>query len=349
MTLLLARRILELFYDKNDDGMFVPGDGDCVMNENSGWGNIRVSPLLTVWRRLHVEYDSMGAVKDNTVVAEVQEIVVLEDEEEIVVKLHPGEHLPLEEDRFAGGYLLDNSGARFEILGNTDRQVRLKKSGDSVPQVGTVRLRDDDVLTDGQDVPDLTPTARDGLKEAMAEACVEVLFDIGGHQGNVKFKGNLDLSTEKKSEEEQQFLLDHWNSKDKNRENYWVIYILVGFQGTRREDCDPNTEPCTLGRYFAPGGGAYVFYETTRDLAQKYNLCAEKVERLSLVHEVGHLVTRSESDDITIWDVKTKDPDHPGYRVINEDFYALDFRYTPECLRLIRTATKPWGPEVGNP
>lgn len=103
----------ELFYDKNDDGMFVPGDGDCVMNENSGWGDIRVSPLLTVWRRLHVEYDSMGAVKDNTVVAEVQEILVLEDEEEIIVKLHPGEHLPLEEGRFAGGYLLDNSGARF--------------------------------------------------------------------------------------------------------------------------------------------------------------------------------------------------------------------------------------------
>lgn len=198
----------------------------------------------------------------------------------------------------------------------------------------------------------MTPTARDGLKEAMAEACVEVLFDVGGHQGNVEFKANLDLSTPDEQQalkREQQFLLDNWNSKDKNRENYWVIYILVGFQGTRREDFDPNTEPWTLGRCFAPGGGAYVFYETTRDLAHKYNLCAEKVERLSLVHEVGHLVARSDNEDITIWDVETKDPDRPGYRVINQAFYALDFRYTPEYLRLIRTATKPWGPEVGNP
>jgi hypothetical protein len=50
-----------LYVDENDDGEYNNGDEPVVDEGNPAHAAIFSTPLLTVWRRLHVEVDSMGA------------------------------------------------------------------------------------------------------------------------------------------------------------------------------------------------------------------------------------------------------------------------------------------------
>lgn len=56
-----------LFFDKNHDNQNNPDDGDVVLTESNIAYGVRTTPRLTVWRKLHVEVDSMGAPPQGTV------------------------------------------------------------------------------------------------------------------------------------------------------------------------------------------------------------------------------------------------------------------------------------------
>jgi len=67
---LAADSASRLFYDHNNDGWYDTTDWDeCVLDEFSfpfGGHGIAVTPLLTLWRKLHVEVDSMGEEPEGT-------------------------------------------------------------------------------------------------------------------------------------------------------------------------------------------------------------------------------------------------------------------------------------------
>ncbi len=52
----------QLWFDRNDNGYYEPGNAESILNEQTGgMAAFRVTPKLTLWRKLHIERDSMGA------------------------------------------------------------------------------------------------------------------------------------------------------------------------------------------------------------------------------------------------------------------------------------------------
>jgi len=127
-----------------------------------------------------------------------------------------------------------------------------------------------------------------------------------------------------------------WDTEEHNATNYWVAYLLGSFQGTRKEDCDPNEEGdpgagVELGRTGSQQGAdgpvvvgeSSIYLETIWDLAHYdggYTAHAKELD--TVVHEVGHAVAQSMVEPPTAW------PGRPA-------------RYTEEYVDLIRDTPRP--------
>ena len=318
----------ELYYDLDEDDVRA-GDQEITLEEETeAIPGLRVSPLLTVWRTLHVEVDSMGPVQGNIVVTRVKNVFAVPGEpEQVWVELETP--LPAgEENRFVPGTLLDlDSDASYEILSNTLSDVRIRLGSNAQPEQGAeIALRDDDLLHDGDDVPNLAYSSLLALSRAMDEACVEVIFDVGSWEGNVPFVANIDPNAPGTLAN----MHAHWQSKGLNANNFWVAYLVNAFQHSRDLDFDPNSGGFTRGGAFL-AGGAYIYHETIVDEAHVKGWDWTRTEANVVLHEVGHLVAGYDdpAEQITEWNVFGGAP-------------MAEPRYTTELLRMIRRAAKPW-------
>ncbi len=302
----------EVFYDNDGNGIFNPEayggyeGGDLTLSETMSVRNLVATRRLTVWRYLHVEVDSMGNVTGNTLNTAV---VQRRDNEDGTSKVELTTTVPTQ---FVSGTLTDSVGNAFEILavlGNFLIQTK-NLSGNTIPFFGAASIRDDDHLLDGQDVP-MPDTSQ--LGNAMAEAFVEVLYDVGDSNDNVPFVLNV---TDPVS------AMD-WDSKSDNSVGYWVAYVLGAFQGPAGVDNDPDTEPVVgVGATPVDYGGSLIYIEAIVDIARQCGWNATLTEQDTVVHEVGHAVADSRAEPVT------RRPSEPG-------------RYTEEYLKEIRESTKP--------
>ncbi|MCI0378569.1 MAG: Ig-like domain-containing protein [Gemmataceae bacterium] len=257
----------------------------------------RVSEVLTVWRRLHVEVDSMGLVEGNEVTGVIIDVDSHPDlPNASIVTVSSGSVFtePADLNRFVGGVLYDFFGAGFRVIasdlsdpeGNFVLYVRNNPDTGAVPSLGNFGLIDDDFLKDGDDVP-MPDTST--LNQALNEAYVQVFFDVGGTNDNVPFMANA---------EEADLELD-WNSRSLNANDYWVTYLLGAFQGSTQVDTDPNTEVALLGQSGDLTGGSWTYAETIRDAAVTMNVNQDLLARETVVHEIGHAVTHESSHPVT--------------------------------------------------
>ncbi len=177
---------------------------------------------------------------------------------------------------------------------------------------------DDDYLRDGQDVP-MPDTSQ--LGDAMTEAYVRVLFDVGDNNGDVAFKLNVENAAERRAARD-------WDSAPQNSAPFWVAYVLGAFQGESGTDNDPDAEdPAITGRTCNPDGGSLIYLEVIKDCSREpppFDATAK--EQDTVVHEVGHAVGRSVVEPVTRWTE------------------GIPSRYREEYLKSIRSAEKPWGP-----
>jgi len=310
-----------LFYDDDGDGFFEWNDGEVALDEGTFEHGIRVTQRLTLWRRLHVEVDSMGNVAYNT---DVRRNLLVQDNGDGTSTVYVSGQWDSEKlNRFDGGELEDSTGNVFEIISNgmtgDAAWVKVYNHQDGTTPSGQshwVSLVDDDHLreSEGDNVP--MPDCTE-LEEAMAEAFVEVLYDVGDSNDNVTFTPNTDTSVNNTSTYD-------WDSKDDNSPAYWVTYVLGAFQGKPNEDNDPVTESWLVGVSF-PQGVSLIFLETAVDVAREEQWPADDFERDIVVHEVGHAVAKSGEHPVTQW------PNVPS-------------RYVEEYLKEIRSTDKPKSP-----
>jgi hypothetical protein len=277
------------------------------------------SPMLTVWRKLHVELDSMGPGTDPTTLTNRN----LDDTGN--ESAHTGHtwaeinswDAQEQNGRLEGGQLTVAGGGVYEIVDNVD-----DIGDDSVYVNGNILVDEDKPATaTDDDVPFVPRKADISLMNAKYEpAYIEIQEHPVESQLNLPFVANLGNTDDVVVPATQ----PGRSATFLTSSDFWVVQIVVCYQGIKEQDHDPDdiyhmwtgtdfkrarihsTEQGTLYAQTVPdNSGLYdnvstVFLETIRDRAawsvfffqfpgETALLNLADVERITVVHEVGHV------------------------------------------------------------
>jgi hypothetical protein len=296
-----------------------------VIDHLAGHRGMQATPELEVWRTLHVEVDSLGLVAGNTVTGEITQ-VGQPDWGNMTVTVTTDQFLNDSPDRFVPGQLTSNN-RDFNVVANTVGDnftvtVRFYTGPGGLPAEGPFILLDDDTLVDGMDVP-MPDTSE--LKNAMAEAYVDVLYDVGDANDATVFQANLVSDTHYLAARD-------WDSQAGNYDEFWVTYLLGGYQGPLAYDNDPDAENPLYG-WISSWGGSVVFLETLTDVSREIGVDAGVFERDRVVADVGRTLARVWGNDNDAFQSQTPVTGWPSQPA----------RYTGEYLWRIRNSPRPLG------
>lgn len=288
-----AANAFDGFVAKQNDGALariVRADGSAVAASST----LQVSELLTVWRKLHIEVDSMGVVTGNDVAADVTDVsnAIFGRSRTLTTNFILNDSV----NRFKGG-TFHQGGFIWPVPSNTagaNFKVTIDRAAADTPEavLGPFpRLADDDMTGE---VPD-PPTGQ--IAVAFMPAYVEPEFDGGGALANnnssVTFVANIEASNTDASQLTAVINANRQSPAITNE--YWSIYVLGAFQGGRADDFDPNDTAVEsqLGgvnpRTATRGLGAIVYLETCRD-------CSFNSSWVT-AHEIGHYFSPGHETD----------------------------------------------------
>lgn len=265
--------------------------------------NAKRTEMLTVWRKLHIEVDSMGPVTGNSVTGTFPASQTVAGQ---VATLQVNVTPSLEIDRFQNGRL-EIEGRSYDIFENSANTISItigRPFGITAGQSFTI-YDDDDFNSNnifnrplnGDEQEDISMLSRDLLEDsdsptlnAFAPAYIVPKYDIGNNNDSTPFQ--LNVATDD-VQGVQALFTDFNASNTEASEDFWTIYLLSGYQYVEIEDADPETEAQTVGVMDDPtltgsGTGAVVFLETNGakecfGSAVFCNISATKI------HEIGHL------------------------------------------------------------
>jgi hypothetical protein len=298
------------------NGLRLRASNGSVIEDSAGLAlpnaRAKLTPMLTVWRRLHVEVDRMANVAGNTVEGVVAGVT---NSAAGTSTLDLGLNLPAPgatgtdglRNRFEGGTLSITAGGittAYPVVSNTANA----SGNDKVTVRGTVsaaavgqryKLVDDDHahgFGDGAVVP-LPDTGR--LAACFAPAYILPVFDLSNPQPVVPFV--LNAAGSAAGDLLPLYRFD--NIRTENFQTYWTVYVLGAMQGPVGEDGDPDDvnldgrpdEPggYSLGTVDAVGGGGAIIYlEGVNELAGGKRVLTNvrgTGEQDVVAHMVGHL------------------------------------------------------------
>lgn len=284
------------------------------------------TPMITTWRSLHIERDSLGVVSGNVTTRTVTSIRTnTNGTSDLTIS---GGHL--EDRRFEGGrvaYVVLPTPLSFNIKTNTTNTITVK--GTTVPSsiIGrTVTIyddddadRDDETLTgdNGQDVPmpdnGLLQESDEGPDNMFAIAFIKPKYDLGAgsYDNDLPFFLNTPKAVATRdypTDEEAMSMMEFDNVSLRKDKEFWTIYLFGAYQGAVNQDSDPKYDADSNGLesyigYANPKVGALCLIEEMSDEANhgvwdptdpgfdpRYD------ERYVPLHEVGHLLRLSHDD-----------------------------------------------------
>jgi hypothetical protein len=259
-----------------------------------------VSNLLTVWRKMHTEVDSMGLVINNEISGSVTSVGNQTNrriDTNVTKTLLNNDSA----ERFENGRLTIGSDIYEVVSSNYDSSDMLyliiKRNEDSggvelsVPAAGnTFTLVDDDHLPNGQDVP--TPNMSH-VATAFQPAYILPVYNGGSNPSNdqstVSFAGNVaELSADVTDQ------IGQGRNSPVSQDDFWIIYVQGAFQYAFRNDNDSNSEPegmgitASLDNTVSVNEGSLIFLETIHDYDNS-NPSRVQPEEWIVAHEIGHL------------------------------------------------------------
>lgn len=291
-----------------------------LLPEHKSWQ----SEVLTVWRWLHLEVDSMAAppnrpqacpggwvVNMNTVCGRITNVAPSPQANQSLVTTDQ----TLEDDnQYENGSLrLGPPPARqFKSLGNTagpNATVTVQNDATGAPPNNQpFDLHDDDNDAILPNLPDLgwMQNNDNAAQNLFAWAYIRPINDGGGgnfNQQDLTFRANV-LDGQEVAQANQ-------GRNSTNTNDFWVSYVQAVFQGWIDADNDPNDEGALLGLcrgcLTSTQNGALIYLETIRDDTQISGINQLDIERGVVVHEIGHQfkarhpTTGEPDDDIMGW------------------------------------------------
>lgn len=261
----------------------------------------QITPMVTVWRRVHIEMDSMGLVAANQATGRTSTVTpyALANQTDINAST------TLEVDRFQGGRIILGSVGTFPVVSNTANRITVQGIINSVPHNTNYTLYDDDdfngnngttLIGDiGENVtsPDtsLIQNSDNPSENVFAPAYVRPIYDVGDNNSSVAFKLNSNTTSAAN-------IIATYDFDAKASEanvNFWTVYLLGAYQAWTTEDADPAAEGAVLGIVDNLNGqGANVFNEVLR--AQEITITTVVNNAATTAHEIGHLFNGAHSD-----------------------------------------------------
>lgn len=293
----------------------------------------RATQMLTVWRRVHIEVDSMGLVSGNQVTGRTSSVTPNPSANTTVVAA--GNTANLELNRFQNGRMVLTNVGSYAIVSNTATSVTVQGIINSVPHNTNYTLYDDDDFNNnngttligdiGENVsaPD-TSLIQDSDSPALnvfAAAYVRPTYDIGDNNDLVSFKLNMDTTSATTIIANYDFDAIATQADA----NFWTVYLLGAYQGRTTEDHDPVTDSAIVGIVDNLNGqGANVFNEVIRPPESTNTGVVNNAA--TTAHEIGHLFNGQHSD---------------GNGLMAQSINRTSITFDPTTLNTIRSITHP--------
>jgi hypothetical protein len=315
------------------------------------------SAMLTTWRRLHIERDSMGMVRNNIEQRTIMELRT--DSENIWIKVNGG---PLEIGRFKGGWvkIFDPTGP---IEDSTRRDINAENNQTEIPvptfggsetvnsyglSVGQqIQFGDDDDIhfswidNDNKKIDVPMPNIQwmedsdDHGINLYAAAYIRPTYDLQGNQDDLPFFLNATHSgalSAYPTLEEFVSMTKFDNVIHRRDENFWTVYLLGAFQPPKPSDNDPDGEAYSGGLVYDgisyDGYGSAVYMETSIDLLlEGFNALSAYYDlRNVAVHETAHLLGAEH---------------HEGGLMLHSEGPVPSMKFSEKSLRTMRGITRP--------
>ncbi|MDD5676703.1 MAG: hypothetical protein PHW60_01770 [Kiritimatiellae bacterium] len=264
---------------------------------------IEQSDMLTVWRRLWLEFDSMGTWPSSGDEKNFDEglidSVLTNTPQQGQSTLNLNNKLTDEADRYEGGFIVIDGNITNTVLNNTDNLVY----DDDVVVAGivstsvvgkTYTIYDDDAVQIGSRAPRMMPYTLSGgtlINTAFADAYIKPESVPAEYIDNdVPFNRNLEGVIEWPS-----VVGSHKDLSD--AEDFWLVYLLAAYQSEVATDYDPDTGNPQIIKGEAQDAfnrGA-IYVEPIREL-ENVPVYPRQEEEHSVVHEIGHEGGGSHSD-----------------------------------------------------
>ncbi len=304
--------MLEALKARQNDtqGRVTPGGGEA---DGQGYA---VTPLLTVWRKLRYEVDSMGAPVGTFVSGQIT--AVQDDGETAIVTTD--QYLIDDVDRFVPGELRQGE-AKFAVVASgryANFAVRVNKNGTASPHMGAFELYDDDVVP--TDVPDPDAGA---LADLFAPAYITTeglgaAYNDTNVQFLLNFKQGLGMG----------YGYPPPYISVQSSPAFWATHCLGGFQSVTSliVECDHDPDvgaPCN-------GQSDRLTASVNSEVLREYG--ANDVQRQHVLgHEVGHVFGLDDEYD-------APEP-YPGYNGIM--YRGTSGVFVNANLRVIRQCSYP--------
>ncbi|HEY9403355.1 MAG TPA: hypothetical protein VIQ24_11880 [Pyrinomonadaceae bacterium] len=261
----------------------------------------KASAMLTVWRRVHIEHDSMGNVAGNNVTGLVLSAVPNPalGRSDLVV------NQALENGRFENGVISITGAGNFTVVTNTGGLVTVQGLVPVVPPTGTAfTIVDDDDFNsddgtnrDGDSGENVTPAITTLLQDSdtpaqnvFALAYVRPIYDIGDNNDFVSFVLNSPTAAAGL-----RATYDFDTVGTAADAGFWTVYLLSAYQSEAAADADPSTEGAILGQVDDINGqGANVYNEVLRP--GELTITAAVNNAATTAHEIGHLFNGMHTD-----------------------------------------------------
>lgn len=268
--------------DKNGDGIVIEIVDKNNEKEILGW----VSPVLTVWRRLHVEVDSMGTPPSQ---AERSGTSTALDSTELTDATKSWKANQLV------GFMLNpntNQTQSFRIVRNTSDTIKVVSYADmkSIANVGdSYRIEFD---ADDEKIKDVNNPNTGGLAKTFDDAYVAVVrvtnWDNAATPWSYYFNVNRSMAVDYVKA----------NRGIPSEANYWGVYVIGVYEyWDPKYDNDPDNELAltgvTIGEGPTPRSPEYslIFMETIRDVVKQRGWNASQsqhVVQVIVTHELAH-------------------------------------------------------------
>lgn len=293
---------------ENGTGLRDSGGNEISMSS----ARARRTQMLSVWRRLHIEVDSMGPADGNFVLGRTAVSpfpIKIKPNQTRELTLNPSPADPLEVNRFENGRLAIGSDSLTVISNTTNTVTVINNGSDTVSVLNNVpfQLYDDDDfndndgnLVDGDDrenVPMpptslLTQNSDDPAVNLLAPAYIWPVYDIGDNNDNTQFTVNVAANSGQAIRD----LFDFDNLATEASPEFWTAYLLGAYQYTVEFDNDPESELLYAGISDDQNGqGSVVFWEPhgAKECLSTPAACSVPG---SAAHEIGHLLNADDGD-----------------------------------------------------
>lgn len=299
----------------NAANQVIPISGEA--NPNSVQG-IRTR-MLTTWRRLHIEVDSMGVASGNKVEGTMTETKKISTGTRTLMVNPTNPAGSLEPDRFENGRMVINGRSHQiidavpatptnpAIVANTADSVTIRVlTTFNITPTSTFTLYDDDDMDDdgggyqylngdeGDDVPEppdslvqyvdtpCSATVTTGCN-MLAPAYVKPIYDLTGSHENTGFNTNLNMSVNPATTEpppaEINALFNFDNVASEGSSDFWTIYVKGVYQYDTRADRDPSDESGVLGTVDQLNGQGLLIFSEITRPAEISNFTGRPVGR----------------------------------------------------------------------